>query len=209
MRESSRLLFIALLALSEESPAAMEGLGVSARSVGMADAFSAVADDASAILHNPAGLTQLRGTSVSAGSADFLNGLSNKSDVGMTSLGFVHPIDGGQKGAIGFLYQNFKADAYFTDQTFYLSYAKRLSPRAFGMSGQWSVGGNVKQFTRRYESNSYTENAVDGSGMGTGVPDPLFAKNGFSKTVYAADAGFLYQFGEKEQKQPGRIPHPI
>jgi long-chain fatty acid transport protein len=38
-----------------------------ARSLGQADAFTAQADDPSAIFYNPAGLTQLKGTSVSAG----------------------------------------------------------------------------------------------------------------------------------------------
>ena len=39
----------------------------SARAAGMADAFTAQADDPSAIFYNPAGLTQLNGTQVSAG----------------------------------------------------------------------------------------------------------------------------------------------
>jgi long-chain fatty acid transport protein len=38
-----------------------------AKSLGQADAFTAQADDPSAIFYNPAGLTQLKGTSVSAG----------------------------------------------------------------------------------------------------------------------------------------------
>jgi len=197
------LFLAALLAISEKSPAAMEGLGVSARSVGMADAFSAVADDSSAILHNPAGLTQLRETALSVQSANFLGGLTNKSNVDTNSLALVHPVNEGQRGVVGFFYQNFKASSYFTDQTFYLSYAKNLSSQAFGMPGRWSVGGNIKRFTRKYEPDQYTENAIDDSGMGTGVPDPLFATNGFSKTVYSADAGLLYQFGEKNRNNLG------
>ncbi len=41
-------------------------LGVSARSMGMADAFAAVASDVSAVYYNPAGLTSLLGTEVMA-----------------------------------------------------------------------------------------------------------------------------------------------
>jgi len=203
MKKSFWPLFIAILAVSENLAAVMEGLDVSARSVGMADAFSAVADDDSAILHNPAGLIQMDNIAVSAQSANFLNKLSNKSNAGGNSVGLVYPIRQGQSGVIGFLYQNFKAATYFTDQTLYLSYAKKLSARAFGLPGQWSIGGNIKQFTRRYESNQYTGNAIDDNGIGTGVPDPLFAKNGFSKTVYAADVGLLYQFGEKNRDSLG------
>jgi long-chain fatty acid transport protein len=43
-----------------------------ARATGQADAFTAQADDASAIHYNPAGLTQLTGTNVSAGATLFL-----------------------------------------------------------------------------------------------------------------------------------------
>jgi len=43
-----------------------------ARAAGQADAFTAQADDASAIYYNPAGLTQLKGTHINAG-AYFLN----------------------------------------------------------------------------------------------------------------------------------------
>jgi long-chain fatty acid transport protein len=39
----------------------------SSRAAGQADAFTAQADDASAIVYNPAGLTQLHGTNISAG----------------------------------------------------------------------------------------------------------------------------------------------
>ena len=41
-------------------------LGVSARSMGMADAFAAVSNDVSAVYYNPAGLTSLLGTEVMA-----------------------------------------------------------------------------------------------------------------------------------------------
>src|SRR3954447_17615869 len=46
---------------------AFEVLQQGARASGQAEAFSAQADDASAIWYNPAGLTQLDGTNVSAG----------------------------------------------------------------------------------------------------------------------------------------------
>src|SRR5689334_16453708 len=46
---------------------AFEVLQQGARASGQAEAFSAQADDASAIWYNPAGLTQLDGTNISAG----------------------------------------------------------------------------------------------------------------------------------------------
>src|SRR4051812_19898546 len=54
------------------APLAARGGGIEvpmqgARAAGQADAFTAQADDPSAIFYNPAGLTQLRGTQISAG----------------------------------------------------------------------------------------------------------------------------------------------
>jgi len=54
------------------APLAARGGGIEvpmqgARASGQADAFTAQADDPSAIFYNPAGLTQLRGTQISAG----------------------------------------------------------------------------------------------------------------------------------------------
>ena len=50
-------------------------LGVSARSMGMGDAFTAVANDVSAVYYNPAGLTSLLGTEVMATYVDMPAGI--------------------------------------------------------------------------------------------------------------------------------------
>jgi long-chain fatty acid transport protein len=62
----------------------------SARAAGQADAFTAQADDPSAIFYNPAGLTQLRGTNLSAGAyllqADWNLNADNGNDASMHQL---------------------------------------------------------------------------------------------------------------------------
>jgi long-chain fatty acid transport protein len=64
------LAVVAPVVLLEVRPARGGGIEVpmqGARAAGQADAFTAQADDPSAIFYNPAGLTQLQGTQVSAG----------------------------------------------------------------------------------------------------------------------------------------------
>jgi long-chain fatty acid transport protein len=73
MQKQNRI-SLALVAIAMVLPTGRRAFGggievpmQSARGLGQADAFTAQADDASAIFYNPAGLTQITGTSVSAG----------------------------------------------------------------------------------------------------------------------------------------------
>jgi hypothetical protein len=69
-------------------------LGVSARSMGMADAFAAVSNDVSAVYYNPAGLTSLLGTEVMATYIDMPAGI----DYGFLAVGFPLESVGGVLG---------------------------------------------------------------------------------------------------------------
>jgi hypothetical protein len=69
-------------------------LGVSARSMGMADAFVAVSNDVSAVYYNPAGLTSLLGTEIMATYVDMPAGV----DFGYAAVGFPLESVGGVLG---------------------------------------------------------------------------------------------------------------
>jgi len=69
-------------------------LGVSARSMGMADAFVAVSNDISAVYYNPAGLTSLLGTEIMTTYIDMPAGV----DYGFAAIGFPLESVGGVLG---------------------------------------------------------------------------------------------------------------
>jgi hypothetical protein len=69
-------------------------LGVSARSMGMADAFTAISNDVSAVYYNPAGLTSLLGTEIMATYIDMPAGV----EYGFAAIGFPLESVGGVLG---------------------------------------------------------------------------------------------------------------
>jgi hypothetical protein len=195
--------FIFVILCVGSAVASVGDLSSGARAPGMAEAFVAVADDAAASHYNPAGLTQIHQRELATHHGDFLNGLSDVSSVKASYIGYVQPLRG-RAGVLGVGFQNFKGADTFSDRSFALSYGYR--------AGEWSVGGSVKQWARKYEMNSYTNNALNNNGVATGQPDPLFAKNGPSKNLWAVDAGTLYQLGERRQVSLGfsvaNLNHP-
>lgn len=78
---------------AEEPGAAFLTLGQGARAQGLSGAFTAVADDATALAWNPAGLAQLSGREVSAGHSVMAE------EVRTHFLGYAHPVSWGVLGA--------------------------------------------------------------------------------------------------------------
>lgn len=172
---------------------AFDEQGVGGRAPAMGDAFTAVSDDANAIMYNPAGLVQLTDGEFSTQYGQLVRGLDDGSSLGTTYLGFAHPLRLGYR-VVGLGYHNFKADNLFTERTIVLSYGQRLRIAPFGWQGIWSGGVNVKQLYHQYQPDRFTENALNDAGTGTGQTDPLFS-SGYGKGAFATDLGLLYQFG--------------
>ncbi len=173
----------------------MDGAGPGVRARGLGEAFVAVADDASAIHHNPAGLSRANFVEITSQYGRPLSGLDDESTVEDQFFGGRIPLKGGRWGAVGLAYHATSGASFFQDRVISVGYGKKLRPGAFGWNGQWSWGATVKQFHREYQPDLYTANALNEIGTATGEPDPLFTRHGYSKDVYAVDVGGLYQFG--------------
>ncbi len=181
--------------------ASFDDQGGGARAPGMADSFTAVADDADAIGYNPAGLVQMQEGQISTQYGQLVKGLGDGSTLGTTYLGYAYPLVKGYR-AIGFAYNNFKGDNLFSERTLILSYSQRIDLDSLGYRGIYSFGGNVKQLHRQYEPDRFTENALNDAGVASNQHDQLFTA-GNSKDTYAFDLGALAQFGPKYEYTAG------
>ena len=75
-------------------------IGMGARAAAMADSFTAVADDATAIYWNPAGLALVNGTSLSTTHGQWLQGVSND------FFALSHQLEGNSVLGLGFINQS-------------------------------------------------------------------------------------------------------
>ncbi|MCJ7507099.1 MAG: PorV/PorQ family protein, partial [candidate division Zixibacteria bacterium] len=141
-------------------------IGVSARAVGMGEAFLAISDDASAIYYNPAGLVQLNGLEVMASHIDYPAGINYE------FLGVAYPRFGGVWG-LGFYMLNtgdmpltdyfspLDEDPYSSGQTFTAKeYALALS-YGVSLTDRFSVGLTFKFIDELYEEERASGWAAD------------------------------------------------
>lgn len=201
------LSFILVLLMGFVQPlwAAFDTDGVGVRAPGMANSFVGVADDANALFYNPAGLSQVRDTSLSSEYTQGLKGSTDGSTLGTTYIGLAQPLKNKVFGTLGFGYLNFKAQSLYSERTLMLSYGWKLKKIPFGLDGLWYAGATLKQMHRQYEPDRYTENALNDAGTGTSTKDPLFAKNGYGKDAYGLDLGALYKFGPSNMFTAGAM----
>jgi hypothetical protein len=172
MRVKIFLLFLTLLLLPGvlygQAKVATAGaqfleIGVSARAVGMGEAFIAIADDATAIYYNPAGLTQLYSKEV------VFTHIAYAADINFEFGGFAYPLwsIGGVLGIGAYM-----LDAGSIDETTYehptgtgrtfgaKEYALSLS-YARSLTDHFSVGVTLKLIDQLYEDLRATGWAAD------------------------------------------------
>ena len=147
-------------------------IGVGERAVGMGGAFSSIADNATAIYWNPAGLSQLTKRELSGMKLDYLL------DIDGGYLSYAHPVS--KIGVFGF-HTSFltcsdvrrdenatRLDEFTNEQkSFTLSYSRWMNSRL-------SLGVNLKGIYSRYDTDSASGIGIDIGGL---YKTPLYGLN--------------------------------
>ncbi len=161
-------LIILILTYAISSRAAFEDrIGVKAS--GLAGAWTAISDDVSAILWNPAGISQLKNPEINLIYTKPYLGL-DYDNLNQGFAGYVQPL--GNIGTLGVGYMYFYSDLY-REYMATVSYAKDISKDVL------SLGITGKLVGLAYVENEYAK------------LDPLFNQNGYAKTGTSIDVGML------------------
>jgi hypothetical protein len=187
MKRKEKIIFVLAMFSAIVSQGAFDQFGKEARFSAMGEAAVAAADDASALFHNPAGLTRLNGIAVAGQMSRLAQGFDDDSTVSVNSLSAAFSLREGKYGAAGFSYSDYKATSLAQERLLAAGYAARLS--------DWSMGATVKYLRRDLSPHAHFQNAFDDDGLATSEADPLMARHGLSKDVISADIGALYQYG--------------
>ena len=182
------LIVTALTIFSTAARASFEELPTGARAAGMGDAFTAIADDAYSMYYNPSGLAQLHRSEFTAYYAKLYSGLTDNSNIARSYVAYAHPT--ATHGTFGISYLSLSLADLYTESSTGLSYAHSLGER-------WNLGGTMKLLHKSFGSDDYTQNAINSdTGVSLGAQDPLFAKNGTSKTGIGMDLGAQYRISK-------------
>ena len=147
---------------------AFKDMGWGARPVSMGGAYTAVSDDANAVIYNPAGMVQIANVDSTFMYAKLFAGL-DEVDMGLNYLAFAAPM--GPYGTVGCSWASFVSKGEYQEDAFIASYARWLN--------SFLAGG----ISIKYLGHKYT---LDGRS----VNDPVFA-GGDSKYAVTADIGLF------------------
>ncbi|MBU2574423.1 MAG: LysM peptidoglycan-binding domain-containing protein [Elusimicrobia bacterium] len=158
--------------------AAFDDIGLGARAAAMGQAFSAVSNDANAINTNPAGLVLLKSPELAASYGKLYTGLWDDSAIGQGYFSLAFPVKKHIPGFMGVSWDELRLSDAYCETVFSGAYATTVSTAL-------SVGASLKYLRKSYVSDIYTES------------DPLFIRNGYSKSGLGIDLGGLYRVNDK------------
>jgi|CXWL01.1.fsa_nt_gi tetratricopeptide (TPR) repeat protein len=169
--------------------AAYEDVGVGARTTGLGNAYTGVADDVYSVYYNPAGLAVLERPEFGTTYSKLMTGLSDGSNIQNSFMAYAHPIEEGRRGTAGAGWNYFTAGGLYTESQFIGSYARSIF--AATNPDRYYLGGNVKLLSRSIGGTGESANSISNTGVATNTPDPVLAKA--SKTNIDSDLGFLWR----------------
>jgi len=155
--------------------AAFQDTGWGARAGGMGNCFTAIANDPSAPLWNPAGIAQMKLIETSFFYNKLFTGIEDANLAQMFGS-LVYPTE---SGAFGFTVTNFSLANYYKENVVIASYSYNLlEPLRLGFP--FMVGLNLKYLSHSYSLDSRTQSTAD----------PVFAKD-TSASGFTPDFGIL------------------
>ncbi len=185
-------MIISTMAMVCTLDAAFKDIGWSARSMGMGGAFTAISDDSSAILYNPAGLVQAESYEVNLMYARLFAGL-DEVDLGLNYGAFLVPTR--IMGNFAVNWANFLSKDQYREDIISLAYARNLNELVKcylkkRLVPEISFGINIKYLVHSYSMDERTN------------IDPVFS-DGDSKAAYAVDIGIWSR--PLPDQQPGLL----
>ncbi|MBN1385011.1 MAG: PorV/PorQ family protein [Elusimicrobia bacterium] len=158
--------------------AAFDPIAIGARSRGMGGAFTSVADDASAIYWNPAGLSYIK-----RAEAEFMyNDIYNLGLVDFTTLSYARPDTG--FGSLGVGWFNYGT----TREVDFLEYSENTFSISYGMKlWKWVSGGVTTKF---YKASSISNGSGFGVDLGMLFEPPLPLNEMFRIGITAQNVGY-------------------
>jgi outer membrane protein OmpA-like peptidoglycan-associated protein len=164
--------------------ASFEDAPVGGRGLGVDGAMTTIADDVYTLYYNPAGAAFLSKPEVGMQWGSLYGGLTDNSNLSQGYLAGVYPMHG---EAIGLSYNVLNLTSLYKEETFGLSYARRLTEN-------FSVGMTGKNYRKTVGHDFNTENAELNGVARQGVSDPVFL-NGHVADAWGGDAAALYRIG--------------
>jgi len=180
-------LWICLLLWATPADAAFRDLGAGARAPGMANAFTAVANDAFAAHYNPAGLALLEQPQASLSYSRLHLGLTDGSDLSVSDIIYAHPSKH-LAGTLALSWQRFSLASLYHESAYGLSYARRAIETPWG---RLYAGGRFKIYGLSFTRNDDAVNAKDAD-LNVVGPDPtLMGRN--LRHLPDLDLGLLFR----------------
>jgi len=154
----------------------------------MGNAFTALADDVYSAYYNPSGLSQLNRSEFAANYSKLYSGLSDGSSISRSYVAYGHPTE--KRGTFGFSYLSLSLAGLYSESAMALHYANAIKEK-------WNLGGSIKFLKKSFGTDAYTQSAINSdTGASLGAPDPLFSKNGTSKSAASFDLGVQYRLSK-------------